>query len=80
MIKRTLFFGNPAYLSTKHQQLVVRFPDERPDKTVLIEDIGMLVLEHPQITFTNGLMAKISNQAAHLRVREKLAKKVERWS
>jgi CRISPR-associated protein Cas1 len=26
MIKRTLYFGNPAYLSTTNEQLVVEFP------------------------------------------------------
>ena len=66
MIKRTLFFGNPAYLSTKNEQLVVSYPDEeKEDKTVPLEDIGMLVLENQQITMTNGLMTKlIQNKAA----------------
>ena len=60
MIKRTLFFSNPAYLSTKHEQLVIHFPEEgKPSKTVAIEDIGYVVLEHPQITLTNGLMMKL---------------------
>ncbi|GIV36942.1 MAG: hypothetical protein KatS3mg032_1321 [Cyclobacteriaceae bacterium] len=27
MIKRTLYFGNPAYLSTRLEQLVVRLPE-----------------------------------------------------
>ncbi|GGF40617.1 type II CRISPR-associated endonuclease Cas1 [Echinicola rosea] len=61
MIKRTLFFGNPAYLSTKNEQLVVSFPDDQPEKTVPVEDIGMMVLEHPQLTLTNGLMGKLVN-------------------
>ena len=66
MIKRTLFFGNPAYLSTKNEQLVVSFPEEdKEEKRVPIEDIGMLVLENPQITLTNGLITKlIQNKAA----------------
>lgn len=66
MIKRTLFFANPAYLSTKNEQLVVSFPEEeKEEKTVPIEDIGMLVLENPQITLTNGLLTKlIQNKAA----------------
>ncbi|MBI6120093.1 type II CRISPR-associated endonuclease Cas1 [Salegentibacter maritimus] len=66
MIKRSLFFANPAYLSTKNEQLVVSFPEgEKKDKTVPIEDIGMLVLENPQITLTNGLITKlIQNKAA----------------
>lgn len=60
MIKRTLFFGNPAYLKTKNQQLVVSYPnDDTSEKTVPIEDIGYVVLEHPQITVTNGLLMKL---------------------
>jgi CRISPR-associated protein Cas1 len=64
MIKRTLFFENPAYLSTKNEQLVVRFPNSEEQKTVPIEDIGMLVLEHHQITFTNRLIEKLTYQNA----------------
>lgn len=61
MIKRTLFFGNPAYLSTKNEQLLVSFPDDQPDRTVPIEDVGMIVLENQQITITNGLLAKLTD-------------------
>ena len=66
MIKRTLFFTNPAYLSTKNKQLVITYPEkEKETKTVPIEDIGMLVLENQQITITNGLISKlIENKAA----------------
>jgi len=60
MIKRTLFFGNPAYLSTKNEQLVVSFPeDEKQTATIPIEDLGYVVLEDPQITVTNGLLMKL---------------------
>ncbi|UZH55088.1 type II CRISPR-associated endonuclease Cas1 [Salinimicrobium tongyeongense] len=66
MIKRTLFFSNPAYLSTKNEQLVISFPEgDKEEKRVPIEDIGILVLENPQITLTNGLITKlIQNKAA----------------
>ena len=66
MIKRTLFFGNPAYLSTKNEQLVVNFPEEsKAAVTVPIEDLGYVVLEDPQITITNGLLTKlIQNKTA----------------
>ena len=60
MIKRTLFFSNPAYLSTKNEQLVVNFPEEGKDeRTIPIEDLGYIVLEDPQITITNGLLMKL---------------------
>lgn len=63
MIKRTLFFGNPAYLSTKNEQLYISFPDaEKEDRTVPIEDLGMIVLENQQITITNGLLAKLTER------------------
>jgi len=66
MIKRTLFFSNPAYLSTKNNQLVITYPEEdKETKTVPIEDVGLLVLENQQITITNGLLSKlIKNKAA----------------
>lgn len=60
MIKRTLFFSNPAYLSTKHEQLVVNYPDNKKEqKTIPIEDLGYIVLENSQITVTNGLLMKL---------------------
>ncbi len=60
MIKRTLFFGNPAYLSTRNEQLVVSFPEEnKKEATIPIEDLGYVVLEDPQITVTNGLIRKL---------------------
>lgn len=63
MIKRTLFFGNPAYLSTKNEQLHIRFPEsDMEDRTVPIEDLGMIVLENQQITITNGLLAKLTDR------------------
>ena len=62
MIKRTLFFGNPAYLSTKNEQILISYPDkEQETKTVPIEDIGVIVLENQQITITNGLLEKLIN-------------------
>lgn len=65
MIKRSLFFANPAYLSTKNEQLVVNYPDGSPEKKVPIEDIGMVILENQQITITNGLLEKlVANKAA----------------
>lgn len=64
MIKRTLFFANPVYLSTAKEQVVVRYPKEmeQNDKTVPIEDIGIMVLENQQITITNALIEKLSDQ------------------
>ena len=66
MIKRTLYFGNPAYLKTNNEQLIIemRDPDNAESstgetKTAPIEDIGLLILDHQQITITQALLAKL---------------------
>jgi CRISPR-associated protein Cas1 len=66
MIKRTLCFSNPAYLSTSREQLVIAFPKEteKEKRTVPIEDIGVIVLEHQQITLSNALLEKLAYQNA----------------
>jgi CRISPR-associated endonuclease cas1, NMENI subtype len=76
MIKKTLYFGNPAYLSLRNGQLVIRLPEvekaELPDiikqetiRTVPIEDIGVVVLDNKQITITQGALAElVANSAA----------------
>lgn len=66
MIKRTLYFTNPVYLSTSKEQLVVTYPKptDQAAKTVPIEDIGMIVLENQQITLSNALMEKLAYQNA----------------
>ncbi|MBX2920752.1 MAG: type II CRISPR-associated endonuclease Cas1 [Chitinophagaceae bacterium] len=59
MIKRTLYFGNPAYLKTNNNQLVIEMHDSGETKSAPIEDIGLLILDHQQITITQALMAKL---------------------
>jgi CRISPR-associated protein Cas1 len=65
MIKRTLYFGNPCYLSTKDEQLVLELPNPASlpkadvTKTVPIEDIGVVILDHQQITISQALMYKL---------------------
>ena len=59
MIKRTLYFGNPCYLRKKQEQLIIEFP-EKESQTVPVEDIGVVVLDHYQITITQGLLAALS--------------------
>ena len=59
MIKRTLYFGNPAYLKTKDEQLVIEMHDTGETKTAPIEDIGIVILDHQQITITQAVLAKL---------------------
>ncbi len=76
MIKRTLCFSNPAMLSLANGQLVVKLIDpsrynaqmgikHEPSATIPIEDIGVMVLDHQQITLTHGVMgALLENNVA----------------
>ena len=71
MIKRTLYFGNPAYLSLKNAQLVVKLPEvekndslpehfkKQSERTIPVEDIGVIVLDNKQITITHGLLESL---------------------
>lgn len=71
MIKKTLYFGNPAYLSLKNKQLVIKIPEiernkELPEiirkesvRTIPIEDIGVVVLDHKEITITQSVIAAL---------------------
>ena len=77
MIKKTLYFGNPAYLSLRMQQMVIKLPEVEKQKdlpdvikesTVVtrpIEDIGIIILDNKQITLTQGLLeALLENNCA----------------
>lgn len=70
MIKRTLCFSHPAYLSLRNRQLVVKLEkhDDEPEKqaTIPIEDIGIVVLDHQQITLTHGVMAALLDNNASI--------------
>jgi len=59
MIKRTLYFGSPAYLKTKDEQLVYENINTGETKLLPIEDIGVLILDNQQITITQALIAKL---------------------
>ena len=59
MLKRTLFFGNKASLTTKLEQLVIKTIDR--ELTVPIEDIGFIVLEHHEIYISIPTLTKLSN-------------------
>lgn len=68
MIKKTLYFGNPVYLSLRNAQLVIKLPDvekatvlpetlkKQAEVTKPIEDIGIVVLDNKQITITSGVL------------------------
>jgi CRISPR-associated protein Cas1 len=64
MIKRTLYFGNPAYLKTRLNQLII----EQEDKEISlpIEDIGVVILDHQQITITQTTIQQLIEANAAL--------------
>lgn len=77
MIKKTLYFGNPAYLSLRDAQLVIKIPEiesakdvttefkKMNERTIPIEDIGVVVLDNKRITITTGAMeAMLENNCA----------------
>lgn len=77
MIKKTLYFGNPAYLSLRQQQMVIKLPEvetndsltdtfkRNAEVTKPIEDIGIVVLDNRRITITQGLLeALLENNCA----------------
>lgn len=71
MIKKTLYFSNPAYLSLRNNQLVVKLPEveindsipeelkKQSQKTIPIEDIGVVILDNNRITITQGLIESL---------------------
>lgn len=82
MIKRTLYFGNPAYLSLRNSQLVIGKPDDgdlpsdedllNPIKTIPIEDIGVVILDNRQITITSStISAMLDNNVALITCNER---------
>lgn len=77
MIKSTLYFGNPAYLSIRNNQLIIKLPEVEKNDTLPdsfkkqsiisrpIEDIGVVLLDNKQITITAGtLEALLENNCA----------------
>ena len=71
MIKKTLYFGNPAYLSLRMGQMVIKLPEVETDSnlpdqikkqaeiTKPMEDIGVVVLDNRRITITQGLLESL---------------------
>lgn len=68
MVKKTLYFGNPAYLSLRNGQMIFRLPQVEKNDTVSaafkkeaersfpIEDLGIVILDDKRITVTQGLL------------------------
>jgi CRISPR-associated protein Cas1 len=77
MIKKTLCFSNPIYLSLRNAQLVLHLPEvedngtlpetmkKEAERTIPIEDIGVVILDNRRITVTSGVLeALLENNCA----------------
>lgn len=66
MIKRTLEISRePAHLSVRNEQLVLK-RDGQTVGSVPCEDIGVVLVDHPQTTYTHGALAKLAESDAAL--------------
>ena len=61
MIKQTLMFTSPVYLSLKDQQMVISFKDNKDMVTRPIEDIGFVVIENPQVSISIPLLNELAD-------------------
>ncbi|MFN3774069.1 type II CRISPR-associated endonuclease Cas1 [Cloacibacterium normanense] len=60
MLYRTIYIGNPAYLKLKDNQMHILEPDKNEVKgKVSIEDLGLLMLDHWQITISHQLIQRL---------------------
>lgn len=55
MIKRTLLFATPAKLSIRNRQLWIERKEEAT-RSVPLEDVGMVVIEHQQISLSHAVI------------------------
>lgn len=84
MIKKTLCFSNPIYLSLRNAQLALHLPEvennktlpeaikKEAERTIPIEDIGVVILDNRRITITSGAMeALLENNCAVITCNQK---------
>ena len=84
MIKKNLCFSNPIYLSLRNAQLVLHLPEvesnktlpeamkKEAERTIPIEDIGVVILDNRRITITSGVMeALLENNCAVITCNQK---------
>ena len=60
MLYRSIYIGNPAHLKLKDKQLKITDPSTQTVKgSVPIEDLGLLMLDHYQITVSHQLLQEL---------------------
>lgn len=64
MIKRTIEISSgPARLSVAHRQLVIEKADG-PQASVPIEDVGVVIVDHPAVTYTHTVFTTLMEAGA----------------
>jgi CRISPR-associated protein Cas1 len=69
VIKRTIEISQqPLHLAVQRQQLVLKPPgrDAEPLATIPCEDIGLVVVDHPQTSYTHAALAELLDAGAAL--------------
>lgn len=61
MIKQTLMFTSPVYLSLKDRQLVITFKDNKDAVTRPIEDVGFVIIEHPEVSISIPVLNELAD-------------------
>lgn len=56
MLKKLVSFSNPYHLSARLEQLVIGNKETGEEFTRPMEDLGVVVFDHPQITFTQSAL------------------------
>lgn len=60
MLYRSIYIGNPAYLKLKDNQMHILEPEKNEVKgKVPVEDLGLLMLDHWQITISHQLIQRL---------------------
>lgn len=60
MITRSIYIGSPALLKLKDEQMKILCPQTKTQKgSVPVEDLGLLMLDHFQITISHQLIQKM---------------------
>ena len=60
MVTRSIYIGSPAYLKLKDEQMYIMEPSSNEMKgKVSVEDLGLLMLDHFQITISHQLIQKM---------------------
>jgi CRISP-associated protein Cas1 len=72
LIKRTLYFGNPCYIHFNNGSLHIDLPEKKEVKKANVEDIGIVVLDHPRITISHTALNRLlENNVAVLTCNDK---------